>query len=123
MPDEIDNLEAYDTWDWAAAEKRRGIPPSAVTVSIRLATVDFEAIAEGAARRGMTVTDLIRTAALDAAGEKRRPGARAARGDGRDRQSSLSCVSASRKLMRSPVDAASTDSIFSVASTSSTSSR
>jgi uncharacterized protein (DUF1778 family) len=70
MPDETGGLEAQDAWEWAAAEKREGRSDTAVTVSIRLSSREFEAVAECAEREGATVTDFIRTAALDAARER-----------------------------------------------------
>lgn len=70
MPDETNDLENYDAWNWTAAEKRPGNPKAPVTVSIKLAAAEFEAVADCAERDGTRVTDFIRTAALDAARER-----------------------------------------------------
>jgi hypothetical protein len=70
VSDNTDDLEAYDTWDWAAAEKRKGMPDAPINVLIKFAAPEFEAVAECAECEGMSVNDFIRTAALGAARER-----------------------------------------------------
>lgn len=75
MSNKTDDLEASDTWDWAAAATQPGQPGAVVTVSVRYSADEFQAIAECAEREGLTVTDFIRTVALEAAREQSRASA------------------------------------------------
>ena len=74
LPDDTDDLEASETWDWPAASKRRGVAEAGVTVSVRYSVEEFEAVAECAEREDLSVADFIRDAALEAA--RRRSSAR-----------------------------------------------
>jgi hypothetical protein len=67
VPDETDQLEASDTWDWAVATKRPGVPEAGVTVSVDLTSAEFEDIAQCAQHAGLGVTDFIRAVVLKAA--------------------------------------------------------
>lgn len=67
MPTKIDELEDPNTWDWENAETLPGVASAEAVVSVRYSAGEFAAIAEHAERQGLTVTEFVRRAVLDAA--------------------------------------------------------
>jgi hypothetical protein len=67
VPDRSHDFEAPDAWDWDRAGARPGLSGLTVTVSIKLTSSEFDAIAACAEREGTTVTEFLKKLALDAA--------------------------------------------------------
>ena len=59
---------AEDDWDFENAERRQGVKPSSVVVSVRLQRGDFDKIARKAEMAGVPTSTFLRMAALERTG-------------------------------------------------------
>jgi hypothetical protein len=63
--EELQELQDPANWDYEHAEKHPGVDAAGAVVNVAFAHDDFARLAAYAQRHGMTVTALIRAAALD----------------------------------------------------------
>jgi len=67
--EEVQELEHPDAWDWDAAETRPPSPLQGIRVLVRFSPADFDRVSCGAKRRGESLIDFIRSAALERAAQ------------------------------------------------------